>query len=213
MVTTFFLLILNSDSLKIEKKKIEGIFEFENDLSNLVDFSESPVLDAIILNRAMLDARGDNRDGGYGQNEKRGREIYYPPNGWIRVGVRVYGAYDKGNNDWLSYDGRKGEWCICYRGVSNISDKDEMNKYKDEKDIKHKHQEVGNGTLCYHNPKEMEEKTEIIMNNENEFYKLAFMLRVKPEKIRCPKSKESYWVLNGTPDEIRPYGILVKKCS
>lgn len=206
-----FLLLLNSDNLKIEKEKIEEIFKFESELNNLVDFHESPVLDAIILSRAMLDKRGDNKDGGYGQNEKRGGEVYYPPNGWMRVGVKVYGEYDNGNNNWLSYDGRAGEWSICYRGVSNVTDKDKINE--DDDDIKHGNKKVGNGTLCYHDPKEMDEKTGVISNNINDQYKLAFMLRVKPEQIRCPKSKQSYWVLNGTPDEIRPYGILIKKCS
>ena len=37
------------------------------------------------------------------------------------------------------------------------------------------------------------------------------MLRVKPNKIRCPVDRKDYWVLNGTDDEIRPYGILIKK--
>ena len=40
---------------------------------------------------------------------------------------------------------------------------------------------------------------------------MAFMLRVNPGKIRCPVNKKKYWVLNGTDDEIRPYGILIKK--
>ena len=44
-----------------------------------------------------------------------------------------------------------------------------------------------------------------------ESYYMAFMLRVKPDKIRCHEKKEDYWVLNGTDDEIRPYGILIKK--
>ena len=47
------------------------------------------------------------------------------------------------------------------------------------------------------------------VNGEN--YYMAFMLRVKPDKIRCSKNKKDYWVLNGTNDEIRPYGILIKK--
>ena len=29
-------------------------------------------------------------------------------------------------------------------------------------------------------------------------------MRVKPDKIRCPKSKSDYWVLNGTTNEMRP---------
>ena len=42
-------------------------------------------------------------------------------------------------------------------------------------------------------------------------YKVGFMLRVKPDKIRASKDKEDYWVLNGTIDEMRPYRILLKE--
>ena len=45
-------------------------------------------------------------------------------------------------------------------------------------------------------------------------YISALMIRVKPDKIRCPnggdEAKES-WILNSTDDEIRPYRILLKK--
>ena len=37
------------------------------------------------------------------------------------------------------------------------------------------------------------------------------MLRVKPDKIRIPKSASNVWVVNGIADEIRPYGILLQK--
>ena len=50
-----------------------------------------------------------------------------------------------------------------------------------------------------------------IVNINDEQYYMAYMLRVKPDKIRCPANKTEYWVLNGTDDEIRPYGILIKK--
>ena len=38
------------------------------------------------------------------------------------------------------------------------------------------------------------------------------MVRVKPSAIRaCSCENGDYWVVNGTPDEIRPYRILYKK--
>ena len=45
-------------------------------------------------------------------------------------------------------------------------------------------------------------------------YKVAFMLRVKPDKIRYSNSRADYWVLNGGNgdfSEIRPYRFLIKK--
>jgi hypothetical protein len=56
----------------------------------------------------------------------------------------------------------------------------------------------------------MENYTQAIDINGQKF-KLGLMLRVNPKKIRCPKSQEEFWVVNGNPDEIRPYGILIKK--
>ena len=37
------------------------------------------------------------------------------------------------------------------------------------------------------------------------------MCRVNPSKIRQPEVNEKFWILNPTPDEIRPYRILIKK--
>ena len=206
------LLIAKSVDLKFEKIEIEEKLKIEKDLDELTYFSEAPVLDAILLSKSMLDKRGDNKDGGYGQNEKRGGEYYYPPNGWVRIGVRVYGQYDKNKDDWLAWDNRKGEWCICYRGMNMESDEAELSKYEHEADIKHRNMKVSKGTVCYQDPEDMEKKTGIISIGD-EKYQLAFMLRVKPEQIRAPKSNPYFWVVNGTPDEIRPYGILIRKYS
>ena len=35
-------------------------------------------------------------------------------------------------------------------------------------------------------------------------YKVAFMLRVRPDKIRYSKSKRDFWVVNGDFSELRP---------
>ncbi len=40
----------------------------------------------------------------------------------------------------------------------------------------------------------------------------GLMVRVKPDKIRCPSEIPDYWVLNPTTDEVRPYRILLKYC-
>ena len=37
------------------------------------------------------------------------------------------------------------------------------------------------------------------------------MCRVNSQKIRYPVDHENFWILNPTPDEIRPYRILFKK--
>ena len=47
----------------------------------------------------------------------------------------------------------------------------------------------------------------------NKKFKIGFMLRVRPDKIRIAKSNPDYWVLNGDSSEIRPYRILIKQLN
>ena len=45
-------------------------------------------------------------------------------------------------------------------------------------------------------------------------YVIALMVRVKPDKIRCPNGDDNLndiWVLNSSNDEVRPYRILFKE--
>ena len=129
----------------------------------------------------------------------------------------------------VSYDNRKGEWSIAYHGVGQGKNSDEVkdivNKiaksnlrpgcrqaYEDEEDCRHKPKKVGKGVYCTPDPNiTINDGYAGIVDVNGESYYMAFMLRVKPDKIRCFASKPDYWVLNGTDDEIRPYGILIKK--
>ena len=47
------------------------------------------------------------------------------------------------------------------------------------------------------------------INGKN--FKMGFMMRVKPDKIRYSEDEPDYWVLNGTTDEMRPYRIMLKE--
>ena len=49
--------------------------------------------------------------------------------------------------------------------------------------------------------------------NNGKTYKMGFMMRVKPDKIRYSNSKKDYWVLDGTTEQIRPYRILIKEAQ
>ena len=157
----------------------------------------------------MLDSRGDNKDDSrWGYCELRGGEEYIPPVGWMRFGLRVFDKYDNGDNDWLSYDNRDGEWCIAYSGLSGFTKGYEQ--IENYEDAKHMGKKIGNGVFVWNDPKEMKDKIEVInINGTN--YKLGLMLRVKPDKIRVPKGVSNVWVVNGIADEIRPYGILLQK--
>ena len=49
--------------------------------------------------------------------------------------------------------------------------------------------------------------------DSEERYKIAFMCRVDPKKIRQSSSDSTYYICSGESDEIRPYRILIKEYS
>ena len=209
----YYLLIVLIENETITLKKESLMSKFQNipNLCTLTEVKEEKIIEGIILNKCMLDARGDNKDGNWGYYEQRGGEDYLPPSGWDRYGLNVFDKYDNRNNDWLKYDNTKGEWCIAYGWLTY--DKDTVNlskKYENDNDVRHNGCKVGKGIYCSQNPDIMEEFTqEVKLNGEK--YKLGLMLRVNPDKFRCPENNDELWVVEGHSDEIRPYGLLIKK--
>ena len=206
------ILLFKSDfKLSKTKEEIMALFGKQKnpELKTLTDFKEECIFESIRLNKLMLDKRGNNKDNSFwGYYETRGGENYNPPVGWWRYGLKVVDEYDDGNNDWLSYDNRPGEWCISYSGLS-INKNGIEKQYQNEKDTKHDGN-VGLGVVTSPKPELMEINTEMInINGTN--YKMGLMLRVNPSKIRIPKSNNNIWVIEGISEEIRPYGILLKK--
>ena len=212
----------------IEKCKNEEEFK---ELSYLKEIHTKLIMEGCKLNPNILDAKG-NRRYGWGVGEKRGGLDYIPPtNGWIGFGLNVLNKYDGGNNDWLAYNGNKNEWAVAYHGIGtkvrcNVEDATaniingenfivgKGQFYENYDDENHKGEKVGKGVYCSPDPNVMEDyasSSNIVVNGTN--YKMGFMMRVKPDKIRCPKSKSDYWVLNGTTNEMRPYRIMVKDCN
>ena len=66
------------------------------------------------------------------------------------------------------------------------------------------------GAYFYQNPNFAENSSEII-NIGGMQYKIMFMCRVNPKKIMQPENFKDCWILSPTPDEVRPYKILIKK--
>jgi len=213
----------------LKKNDLLEKFKDEPELGKLKYLHEDLILSGCKLSPDMFDSKGNNKDGGWGENETRGGEPYIPPKGWIRYGLNVLGKYDKGNDDWLAYDNREGEWCIAYHGVGQGQSSDKVKNivnliatsnlkpgsgqcYEYHEDCRHKPNKVGRGVYCTPDPNvTIKDGYAGIADVNGESYYMAFMLRVKPDKIRCSASKMDYWVLNGNDNEIRPYGILIKK--
>ena len=214
------------------KKGFKDVKNLEGKLN--MKAKEKPLLETLQISPEILDSRG-NRKGYWGQNEKRGGEDYIPPlKGWEGIGLKVWGQYDKGNNDWLDYNNNKNEYAIAYYGLNNhLDDKNLMvselniyandikklttdNFYQDQINercgIYNKQQKCGEGICLYQDPNVAENTARIIeIPGYGICLKIILMCRVKPSKIRQPKNFSGFWILNPTPDEVRPYRILFKK--
>ena len=204
------IVVFNSNFDKnLTKDELLRVFKKQLELKYLTNVKKCKIFESIRLNLSILDSRGNNKsDGNWGFDEIRGGEPYNPPVGWHRYGLRVMEQYDKKKNDWLSYDNRDGEWCIAYSELSGMVEKNE-DGYQNATNARKKEEKVGNGVCVSPDPKIIENKTEIVDFNGVK-YKMGLMVRIKPDVFRVPETNKNIWVVNGTPNEIRPYGILLK---
>ena len=216
---------LNIDDFK---SKFLNDKEFK-ELNNLKEIYSDVLMSVCKLNKKQLDSRG-NRFDGWGINEKRGNKPYYPPIGWIGIGLNVWDKYDGGDNTWIGMNNTEGEWCVAYHGVGRYQESDQVKKitisiintqfksgncqiHEGCEDKYHPGKKVGNGVYCTHNIEAAEQYVGVSEINGKK-YKTALMVRVKPDAIRCCNEcnfAKDYWVINGTNDEIRPYRILYKE--
>ena len=226
---------INLDINSFKAKLNDGEFA---ELKGLKEIQSSLIMEGIKLSPSMLDERG-NRISGWGENEKRGGFNYIPPKGWKGFGLKVWGKYDNGNNAWLASDGNPQEWAIAYHGIGakgsckkvedaakNIylgvfkagfgqahkGEKNINNRYI-PKDANNNHSEfVGIGVYCSPEPNVMDYYAQTSTEQVNgKKYKIGFMMRVRPDKIRISQITPSYWVLDGATDEMRPYRIMLKE--
>ena len=205
------------------KEKCKGDANLK-ELCELKKVHKSLIMEGCKLSKNMLDNRG-NRESGWGVGEKRGGHNYEPPVGWKGYGLNVFDKYDGGKNDWLDFNNNPNEWAIAYHGVGRASDNPEKiagliakggfkaganQVYENDDDLFHPGKKVGKGVYCSPFPSIMDEYAGTSKIN-GKSYKVGLMIRVKPDKIRCAKNQQDYWVLNGTTDEMRPYRILIKE--
>ena len=208
------------------------------ELKNLRKIHTCLIMDGCKLSPNMLDHRG-NRIVGWGENELRGGFKYLTPKGWKGFGLKVWDKYDNGNNDWLAHDGNSNEWAIAYHGIGvgkNCKTPEESTHKINEggfkpgngqayqssknintryipKDEENDHSKlVGAGVYCSPDPEVMNTYAKNLNTKINgKKYKIGFMMRVKPDKIRIAQNRPDYWVLDGTKEEMRPYRIMLKE--
>ena len=214
------------------REQIEHEQNFENLQPPNLDYHEvdPEFMHSFISDEELFCGSGHNLIGKWAHNENRGGRPYNPPEGWIGFGLNVINKYDNENNDWLACDGRPGEWCVAFHGacVRNTSEQIKQiikpilqnnlkpgggQAYAGYDDACHPGNKVGVGVYCSPDPNVMDGYAGKITVN-GFAYKVGFMLRVKPDKIRYSSSCPSYWVLNagdGNFSEMRPYRFLIKK--
>ena len=168
------------------------------------------------LPSSMLNSEANKSN--WGEGGKRGGFDYKPPYGWIGIGLKVLEKYDHVNNDWIAHNGNKNEWAVAYANASErtlnfiLEDGFRAGRgqaFENYDDIYHPGNKVGQGVYCSPNVDIMEQYSRESIEIEGKKYKMGLMVRVKPDKIRCPSIQSNYWVLNS--DEIRPYRILLKE--
>ena len=158
-------------------------------------------------------------------NLKRGGRRYYPPYGWIGIGLKVKDKYE--NNIWIGKENKEGEWAVAYHGVGkgnifkkvinilNYNLKEGPGQlYKDQLNVeKNKDKFLYCGEGVYFSPNIDEAEKYAKKTSLGSFifqFQFVFMTRVNPDKIRSPGGTPVDWILNGNDDEIRPYRLLIK---
>ena len=193
---------------EIEKDELIKLFEKDEELKTFSDIEKELIIPEVKLSLSMLNPKQDNRNNKWGKPEKRGGEDYNPPLGWMNFAINIDHGFNEKNFDWLRKLA-KNEWAVAFCGITGIS-KNMEQIYENDDDIRHPGTKIGTGVYCFSDPKIFEEYTETINANGNN-YKIGFMIRVKPDKIRASEKNKCIWVVNGNDNEFRPYGILLKK--
>ena len=206
---TVIIVIKSNFNINMTKDELIKLFSGDEDLTKLESVDKELLIPKIKLNLEMLFPQEDNKENIWSKEGKRGGENYIPPIGWIKYGINIKHGFSDSNFDWITRL-HQNEWCIAYCGITGINKTMEQ-IYENDNDIKqHQNKKVGVGVYCFSEPKLLEEFTETInVNGDN--YKVGFMVRVKPDKIRVSEKNKNVWIVNGNDNELRPYGILIKK--
>ena len=217
-----------NEAIEVNKKMLKLK---ENDFIKKVE--EKPILETIQINTGILDKRGDKIWKKDKIEIRGGLQYIQPKKDWIGIGIKVYNKYDAGNNIWLGKKNKDGEYAVAYSGLNFIFiNKNNLNdiKNKNENNVNsiinnflpfnvvsflvnsliNSQSLINNVGIClFQDPTLAEENAGIV----NIFgYKIMIMLmyRVNPKKIIKSKESPGHWIMNPTPDEIRPYRILLK---
>ena len=163
-------------------------------------------------------------------NYRRGTEIYYPPYGWLGIGLNVNNKYDQMDNSWLNKVDATSKWASGYYFFGKNLNSDEIiiklkniimknDLYLDENfQIKMHYfnkryngqniQRIGKGYYLCSDINVAEKNSGYIYFN-NKRYKILLMAKVLIKSIKEPDDG-SFWIIQNKED-IRTYRILLKE--
>ena len=190
---------------------------------DIIYFKEYPLLAGCRLSPSIFEPKYNKYYRNIIPNQKRGWEEYIQPLNWTAYGINISGKFDFGNDDWLGNKNKLGEFAVAYYGINNLINNSSKNNIKSLmgnnqtgktfvkiKNIRKPGSNCKSGAYFFKNPEFAENSSEIIKIGGFE-YKIMFMCRVNPSKIMQPENFKDCWILSPTPDEVRPYKILIKK--
>ena len=160
-------------------------------------------------------------------NSQRGGENYEIPIGWTAFGIEVVERYGAGNVDWLSNDGRPGEWAVAYHGFGCRMDPNSIKNII--KTIIHSNLKAGSGQAYQLAPDSRHKGNHCgvgvyvtpslnvacgyagLITLGGKKYRLVIMVRVNPSYIREPTTQKGFWIVDGDTNQLRPYRLLIKE--
>ena len=197
------------------EKIINKLNEYSASENIKINAQISPLIEAMRLNLDLFDSRW-NKNSGWSQGETRGGLPYDPPLGWNGYGLKVLNKYE--DDEWLGNTGEDGEWCVAYYNTNIIDFAESLLNSKSLPSKREAHQGCNNknkncsnekvGIGVYVTPKIQLAEDNTVANND---YKCLFMCRINPTKFRT--CDFDYWVVEQSDSDIRPYKLLIKKCS
>jgi hypothetical protein len=211
------------DNLSLSE--IKKNYQYFNELYEFKYFIDELLITQCKIDKKLIDYKGHFIIPNKSNNFIRGKEKYYPPYGWIGIGLKALGKYNDGD-DWINDSSKESKWSIAYHGVGGNLPSSEVLKKLNKKiingledgesqykcnyfDIRHKNKRIGTGVYLTPNIDIAENYSgEIKFNNSK--YKIALMVKVLNDKIREPEDI-NFWILN--KKYIRIYRVLIKKIT
>ena len=205
-----------------------NIIQYLNDKEKLEGLTNDYLIKECGCNPIYLDKKGNNFFYYQPDDSKRGGEYYEVPVGWIAFGLEVNNRYGN-DNDWLSNDGRFGEWAVAYHGFGCRMNGNQIKQiiktivhdnlkpgagqaFQGARDSRHPGKLCNTGVYITPNLNVATQYAGVIpLGGKN--YRLVIMVRVNPSFIREPETQKGYWIVDGKSDQLRPYRLLIKEAD